>query len=403
MFRWLHRGFEIGLHVERRFDPFFRPGFDALFRWPLTRLVNFTINLTRSRDVPPIAGERYSDDEDESLDTIIAEMARHLDRDFTPGHYERAGNTKTHGLVRATLTVHPDLPENIRRGIFATERSYPAWVRFSNPGPHVEPDIDDVGFGSISVKLMDVPGPKLMDDEKFTQDFTAVTVVTFPTPNTRENSRLQYWSRRHLPLWYFLNFKRPHVRDFLMQALWNRTLANPLANEYFGCTPYLLGPDQAMQYSFHPLTKVTTRIPRIPRRPPDNYLRDNMAESLREREAKFEMRLILQKDPFRMPIEQGAVLWDPRLSPRIAVATLTIPKQEFQSPEQFEFARQLTINVWHCLADHRPLGNQNRARKRMYYELSRYRQSKNGEQHLEPTGDERFGSAVSPEAAARVP
>lgn len=91
-----------------------------------------------------------------------------------------------------------------------------------------------------------------------------------------------------------------------------------------------------------------------------------------------------------MPIEQGAVLWDPRLSPRIPVATLTIPAQEFQSPRQFEFARQLTINVWHCVPEHRPLGNQNRARKRMYYEMARYRQAKNGETHVEPTGHERF-------------
>lgn len=390
MFRALHRMLEVGLHVERRFDPFFRPAFDAVFRWPLTRFVNFTINLSRSRDVPGIAQEQFWDDEDESLDNIVAEMQRHLDRDFTPGNYERAGNTKTHGLVRGTFTVLPDLPEHLRRGIFATERSFPAWIRFSNPGPHVEPDIDDVGFGSIGVKLMDVPGPKLMDDEKFTQDFTAVTVVTFPTPDTRENQRLQYWSRRHVPLWYFLGLKRSHFRDFIMQALWNRTLANPLANEYFGCVPYLLGEGQAMQYSFHPLTKVSTRIPRLLRRPPDNYLRDNLAASLREGEAAFEMRVILQKDPFKMPIEQGGVLWDPRLSPRIPVARLTIPAQEFQSPEQFEFARRLTVNVWHCLPEHRPLGNQNRARKRMYYEMSRYRQAKNGETHVEPTGDERF-------------
>lgn len=390
MLRPLHRLLETGLHFERRFDPFFRPAVDAILRWPLTRFINFTINLTRSRDFPPIAGEHFWDDEDESLDTMVAEMARHLDLDFTPGNYERAGNTKTHGLVRGTFTILPGLPEHLRHGIFATERSYPAWVRFSNPGPHVEPDIDDVGFGSIGVKLTEVPGPKLMKDEKFTQDFTAVTVVTFPTPDTRENRRLQYWSRRHMPLWYFLNLKRPHIRDFLMQALWNRTLANPLANEYFGCVPYLLGEGQAMQYSFHPLSDVNTRIPRLPLRPPDNYLRDNMASTLREGEAKFEMRVILQKDAFKMPIEQNGVLWDPRVSPRIPVATITIPAQEFQSPGQFAFARQLTINPWHCVPEHRPLGNQNRARKRMYYELSRYRQARNGETHVEPTGHEHF-------------
>ncbi|WP_068076813.1 catalase family protein [Novosphingobium lentum] len=386
----LHRLLQATLKTERRIDPFFRPAIDSVVRWPLTRLMNWTINLTRSRDVPPLAGERFRPDEDESLDTMVAEMQRQLDIDFTPGNYERAGNTKTHGLVRSTLTVRDDLPEHLRHGIFATQRSYPAWVRFSNPGPHVEPDIDDVGFGSIGIKLMDVPGAKLMDDEHFTQDFTAVSTVTFVTPDTRENARLQYWSRRHLPIWYFLSLRHPHVRDFIMQALWNRTLANPLANEYFSCVPYLIGEGQAMQYSFHPLTPVSTRIPNLPRRPPDNYIRDNLAASLRAGDAQFEMRVILQTDPFLMPIEQNSVLWDPRLSPRIPVATLTIPKQEFQSPAQFAFARQLTLNPWHCLPEHRPLGNQSRARKRMYYEMSRYRQARNGETHVEPTGDERF-------------
>ena len=43
-------------------------------------------------------------------------------------------------------------------------------MRFSGPGPYITPDIDDVGFMSISVKLMGVPGPKLMDEERFTVD-----------------------------------------------------------------------------------------------------------------------------------------------------------------------------------------------------------------------------------------
>jgi len=390
MLRPIHRLLERGLYFERRFEPFFRPYFDRLFRMPLTRFFNWTINITRSHDVPDIVQERIDDDEEQNLDSIIAEMSRHLDIDFTPGNYERAGNTKTHGVVRATFTVKKGLSGNLREGIFAEERSYPAWVRFSNPGPHITPDIEDVGFGSIGVKLMDVPGPKLMDDEKFTQDFTGVSTITFVTPNTRENARLQYWSRRSLPIWYFINPRRPHIRDFIMQALWNRTLSSPFATEYFSCVPYLMGEGQAMQYSFHPLSNVPTKIPHLPLRPPDNYLRDNMAKAFEQDEVKFEMRVILQKDPFRMPVEQNAVLWDEKLSPRIPVATITIPKQEFQSEAQFKFARQLTINPWHCIAEHRPLGNQNRARRRMYYTMSRYRQAKNSETHIEPTGDERF-------------
>jgi hypothetical protein len=48
----------------------------------------------------------------------------------------------------------------------------------------------------------------------------------------------------------------------------------------------------------------------------------------------------------------------------------------------------LSINPWHCLPEHRPLGNQSRARRRMYQELSRLRQHMNRTPHVEPTGDE---------------
>ncbi|MFD2134219.1 hypothetical protein ACFSLT_01345 [Novosphingobium resinovorum] len=84
MLRFLHRLLEAGLHFERRFDPFFRPALDAVVRMPLTRFFNWTINVTRSRDVPPLAQGRIDPDEDISLDTIIAEMQHHLDLDFTP-------------------------------------------------------------------------------------------------------------------------------------------------------------------------------------------------------------------------------------------------------------------------------------------------------------------------------
>ena len=54
------------------------------------------------------------------------------------------------------------------------------------------------------------------------------------------------------------------------------------------------------------------------------------------------------------------------------------------------FAGNLAFNPWHSLPAHRPLGNQNRARKAIYLELSRLRQSMNSQPHIEPTGDERF-------------
>jgi len=194
-----------------------------------------------------------------------------------------------------------------------------------------------------------------------------------------------------MPIYYFLDPRDTHILDFLMQALWNETQFNPLGHRYYSCVPYLLGEGQAMQYSFIPRTEVTRRIPGIPfGAVPDNYLRENMVKTLDKQDVNFDIALQLQTDSHRMPIENAAVRWPEKLSPFIPVATIHIPRQSFNHPSQFDFTRRLSINPWHCLPEHRPLGNQSRARQRMYLELSQFRQKMNETSHLEPTGDEVF-------------
>src|SRR5512141_528779 len=206
---------------------------------------------------------------------------------------------------------------------------------------------------------MGVEGPKLMDEEKATQDFICVVTPTFVTPDTRANAVLQKWSLEHTPLWYFLDPRDSHILDFLMQGLWNGTQYNPLGQTYYSNVPYLLGAGQAMKYAFLPRTKVNKKIPGVPfGRVPDNYLRDNMAKTLAEQDVEYDICLQVQTDPHRMPIENAAVRWPTRLSPQIPAARLKIPKQPFDFEAQHAFSKVLKWNPWHCVPAHRPLGNQ---------------------------------------------
>ena len=378
------------VHLERRFDPLLRPAFDAVLRDPLAGLVTALINWRRPNEGLKIAEEKPTPDEEAYLDSIIASFEKQMRGLWKPGEFERGGNTKTHGIVRAEFRVHDNLPPELRHGIYAEPRTFRAWVRFSGPGPYITPDIDDVGFMSISVKLMGVPGPKLMDEEKFTQDMFGVSTPTFVTPDTRANAQLQIESCKNAQIFYFVNFHRSHVLDLVMQGLWIKTQSSPFEAPYFSCVPYLLGEGQAMQYSFWPLRKRRTPIPRLPLRPPDDYLRNAMVAALAEEDIEFDVRLQRQTDPHLMPIENNAVLWPEELSPRISAATLHIPRQKFDSPAQLDFAKRLSYNPWHSIPEHCPLGNQSRARKRMYETLSRLRHTMNGVPFYEPTGDERF-------------
>jgi hypothetical protein len=387
---WLSDTSLLLLQMERRIDPFFRPLFDAVLRDPTARLATVLINRQRPNEGLRIAEEKPLPNEEAHVNSIISSFQTQMRKLWKPGAFERGGNTKTHGIVRAEFIVHDNLPAELRHGIYAQPRTYRAWVRFSGPGPYVTPDIDDVGFMSISIKLMGVAGPKLMDEEKFTQDMFGVSTPTFVTPDVDANAQLQIESVKNASIFYFLNFRRSHVLDFIMQGLWIKTQSSPFEAPYFSCVPYLLGEGRAIQYSVWPKTTRRTPIPRLPLRPPDDYLRDAMVATLAKEDVEFDIRLQLQTDPHLMPIENNAVLWPEKLSPRVSVATLRIPRQTFNSQAQMDFAKRLSYNPWHCIPEHRPLGNQSRARRRMYAELSQLRHDMTGVPHYEPNGDEVF-------------
>jgi len=386
----LHDGLVRLVSLERRIDPFFRPTVDALLREPLGALAQAVLRLVHETAPDLPVHEQVLPGEEACVRAIIASMSDYSRTLYRPGTYERAGNSKTHGIVRGRFIVEPNLPAAFRHGVFATPSEFPAWVRFAGPGPAPPPDIDDVGVLSFGIKLMGVPGPKLMDDERFTQDFSGISTPTFTTPNVVENVKLQQWIGRELPLFYFINPRDSHLLDGIMQGLWARTQTSPLETAYWSCVPYLLGEGQAMRYSLHPIGSARSRVPNLPGRPPDDYLRQAMAATLRQSEAAFEFRVQLQTDPKRMPIEDASIRWPERLSPSVRVARLVLPQQTFDSPSQLAFARNLSYNPWHAVPEHRPLGNQNRARRAIYLELSRLRQAMNGTPHVEPTGEETF-------------
>ena len=382
---------ELGVRVERRLDPLFRDRFDALLREPLFDLAQAIVALRLPRDSGlGIAEERTQPDEARQTAAIIDHMTAFLHANWAPGEAQRAGNTKTYGVVRGEFTVRANLPPNLRHGVFAQPRTFPAWVRFGGPGPLAPADLDDNGIMSFGLKLMGVPGPKLIDDERFTQDFTGISAPTFTTPDVRANVQLQRRLGEGWPLLYFLDPRDSHVLDLVMQGLYSRAQHSPLEAAYYSCVPYLLGEGQAMRYSLRPRSDRTTPIPRFAS---DDYLREAMAATLSERDVTFDFLVQLQTDPDRMPVENASVRWPEHLSPSVRVAELRLPAQTFDSPAQLAFADNLSFNPWHALPEHRPLGNQNRARKAIYLALSSVRREMNASAHVEPTGDETFPGA----------
>ena len=201
---------------------------------------------------------------------------------------------------------------------------------------------------------------------------------TFTTPDIYQNLKLQQYIGAGIPTFYFLNPFDSHFLDMFLQGLYAKAHGSPMETPYWSCVPYLCGEGRAMKYSLVPRRTERSSVP-FPA--PDNYLRDAIQANLKS-EICFDFCVQLQTNAQEMPIEDASVIW---ASKSVKVATLRIAPQEFVTPERELLARQMSFNPWHAIPAHRPLGNQNRARKRIYLETSKVRQRINKEHHVEPS------------------
>lgn len=390
--RVVERSTSLLINTARRLEPLYRDPFDTWLKPPLEEITQALLRRRLKDQGLAIAEEKIQPGEETITRTIIDTMNRFLIKEYrdTNTIAERAGNTKTYGLVKASFTVRTDLPANLQVGLFKPGKRYPAYVRFGGPGPRVVPDAKDNGILSIGIKLMAVAGEKLVDDEQFTVDFSGISSPSFTTPNVQENVKLQQQLGRGTPAWYFLNPLDSHLLDMIMQGLYARIHSNPLTLNYYSCVPYLFGSEKgkprAMKFAVFASLK-NWKKPDIKR---NNFLREAMVDTLAMQSVSFDFAIQFQQDPLKMPIEDASIVWSEQDSPFITVATIDIPKQTFTHPAQDAFARKLTFNPWHTLPELRPLGNQNRARRDIYMATSRMRQKINHETHVEPRGDEVF-------------
>ena len=373
--------------LEHRIDPYFRDTFNALLQRPLVDMVQFFLRLLHKNPETQLCQEIIESDEEKIATAITERMKEFTKREYINRVAERAGNTKTYGVLRAEFRVLADIPSVFKKGVFGEPNAYPAWIRFSGPGPLSPPDVADAGILSIGVKIMGVSGDKLLDDEQRTHDFLGISCPTFTTPNTRENLKLQQEIYAKTPVFYFLKPFDSHLLDMAMQGLYARMNRSPLEVQYWSCVPYLCGEGLAVKYSVRPTSNHKTKIPW---NPPADWLRRALSKRLANEDVELDFLIQAQTDPCRMPIEDASIEWPERLSPLVPAAKIYIPRQRFDSPEQLAFANVLSYNPWHTTATHRPLGNQNRARRLIYTQLSALRQTMNQVQHREPDGSEEF-------------
>jgi catalase len=306
----------------------------------------------------------------------------------------RQVHAKMYGCVKAEFIIEPNLTPEKKAGIFKDAKSYPAWIRFSAGDTHVKPD-KKKDFRGFAIKLMNVPGKKLDPNEPdiTVHDFVLMNRNIFFSKNIRQFVKILYfltapWTLRSLPkkIWIFIS----NLPTLLNGAKGKIHIKNPAERSYFSTTPYRFGDETiAVKYEVRPSPDNKDKL-QNPDLSSDDYLRVNLAATLKKHELKYDFGIQFQKDPVKMPIENPSIPWSEKDSPFIKLATIRIPIQEFDTPERAEFGDNLSFNTWHCLPEHQPLGSFNRVRKIIYEEMYRFRHEHNHIKDIQPTATPDF-------------
>jgi hypothetical protein len=283
----------------------------------------------------------------------------------------RKDHPKSHGLVWGEFKVEDDIPESLKVGIFAQPRTYPIWMRLSNASPaekrgkftsDLDPDVR-----ALAIKLLEVEGEKVLDDEKETQDFLLINHPVFFVHDAQGFANLMKASVGQADSEVLQSLASTFE---VLKTITSKQVANPLLIQYWSTTPYQLG-SQSIKFSVKPHRQDS------PGSTPnsDTYLREAVVKYLSEdgHDATFDFLVQIYVNDEKTPIEDPMQEWKEEDSPFIKLATIQIPSQKCDFEERQRLDEGLSFMAWHTLPAHAPLGGLNLARKKVYQEIVKAR------------------------------
>jgi catalase len=317
----------------------------------------------------------------ETADTI----EKDLRKQYQTGTVKRDVHAKLTGLVKAEFSINEGIPAHLAQGIFIPGKTYQAYIRYSN-GSALPNRSDKKPDGrGMAIKLLDVPGVKVLDNarEATTQDFVMQNHTAFFTSNP--DTYLAVMKRINGNI--FDKLSLPFVlglRGLMLASKFNGgKISNPLQIRYNSISPYQLGVGAnklAVKFCVKPISAETDLIPQ---NADDSFLRTAMQNTLNTNDVLFKF-YVQPKTSDNMSVEDYTIEWSEQQAPLYEVATIRIPKQNFQTTELDNLGENLSFNPWHTLAEHRPLGCLNRVRKIVYERISSVRRELNKVTTQEP-------------------
>lgn len=288
---------------------------------------------------------------------------------------------KPHGIARGIFTINPQLPDDLKVGLFKHD-SFPAWVRFSGDTIPSKPDLKtSLGLG---IKLFGVSGEKLLDGEEgasthdillqnhdvfFVDDASAMCEFTYAATVSKNTKQ------------YLL--EHPNTQQIINDM--QKVVTSVLGTPYWSTIPYAFGSGRYVKYKLEPGQGVGVDSQPDDLRIDPNYLRSDLRRRLLKGCASFKFYLQFYVNEDETPIDKATFRWDETVSRPIFAATLTIPKQDIDARGQAAYGENLAFNPWHALHEHKPVGSIADARKVVYQAAAEFRRNINGIPVAEPS------------------
>lgn len=323
--------------------------------------------------------EVVAPDEETRFEQYAAQLRDLQQQLAKSGRPHRALHAKILAGARAELTVLPNLPEHARIGLFATPKTYPAWVRFSNGGSAIKDD-RKADIRGLAIKLIGAPGRKVipgMEDAR-TQDFLMIQTPVSPFQSTEEFMLFALGAGSPVTLLPRSIAKFGLRRTLGILGAFKQRVAIPIPTlagvQFFSVAPIKFGP-YAVRFSARPTAAPS---PATSLGKGAEYLSADLEERLDKGPLSYDFMVQFFVDEERTPIENASIEWKPEDAPFVTVARLTLFQQQLRSPEGRrikEYVEQLSFDPWHAAEELRPLGEVMRARNHAYRVSTQTRQA----------------------------
>ncbi|KAK0938724.1 hypothetical protein LTR29_009692 [Friedmanniomyces endolithicus] len=308
--------------------------------------------------------------------------------------------------VMGKFTVHHDLPKHLAQGMFAKPGTYDVIMRYSSLTPKIVPDNIPAPRG-IGMKIFGIEGEKLYGEDMKTQDWTFnnYPILELRDPKTTydiADSLERNWN----DLATFGKEQSERVDADVATHGSQLPRQQMVAMPQYSQSAYRHG-DYVAKYGVFPIGAEQKKIENedVKESDPMNILSQHTRAFHMKNKVTYSFCAQLLQDLKEQPVDDLGVEWDAKKYPFEQVATIEFEPQDSWLPEfrvwwddRYTASQQLphgasasltlrriTVNSWHGLKTHQPLGSTNRMRRVVYAESRKLRLRVNGyKDYVEP-------------------